>query len=53
MNINFEDNPMRDTSHKDRGYPEPKVEEYFEQGREIDDNQDIETNNDDDNEGDS
>ncbi len=53
MNINFEDNPMRDTSNMERDYPEPKVEEYFEEGREIDDSQNNEINNDFDNEGDS
>jgi hypothetical protein len=53
MNINFEDNPMRNNSNRDREYPEPQVEEYFEQGREIDDNEVNETNNDYDNEGDS
>ena len=53
MNINFDDNPMRDTSNMEREYPEPKVEEYFEEGREIDDSEESETNNDYDNEGDS
>jgi hypothetical protein len=46
---------LRDTSSKDREYPEPKVEEYFEEGREITDEENLDTQNniDFDNEGDT
>ena len=55
MNINFEDNPLRDTSSMEREYPEPKVEEYFEEGREVNNEEDLDALNniDFDNEGDT